>query len=607
MVSHPSEQLPTETQLDEERVPTVMYLIEIDSNQCTIRDGMSFQMLNSNQNNAHYLIPAQGVEQTGIQKHIQHHIDFQGINVIDNGSIIQNDVINEQQTPSKIPPHISYVRPVHKYVHIADSVPPPRAAATLPSALRICRGGVSPHKLLPPRIRFGPITGVVQEVSSKHALNLISKAAANKSNWFSLLPLGDESTANVWVYQDGDSLYGITTRSIAPRVNLCLGYSQRYAAQHRLPASQPVCGIDEEDEQRKWWCYECRFACKTAALLQRHMDEAHMGGKNNTRRRRYRCKNCALPFSRLFTLKRHMSIHCKSKTTKPDPPPQQETTPDSFLNSTPQEEERLPSDESFQNYTNNLDFSTNLFDTDRLSTLDISANSRSDLNFYSDKDDFLPGQSESIGNLVDDASAEPGQVNEEKEKDKATSVITCPHCQDTMSISLKNRHMRECRARTVSCACGERFRDRRRLQRHVHALHASASASVPSETISSEYSFKCDECQLNFKRRGMFVNHMWRSHGELSRAPLQRLERHYPCVACPKLYRSAAKRARHVRKHHPGAELMRAQTISSGPVQCAPATCPACPRQYATRAKMLQHARACHPHLIAPSPKKSHK
>lgn len=42
------------------------------------------------------------------------------------------------------------------------------------------------------------------------------------------------------------------------------------------------------------------------------------------------------------------------------------------------EDNKLPSDESFQNYTNGLDFSTNLFDTDRISTLDISGNSRSD-------------------------------------------------------------------------------------------------------------------------------------------------------------------------------------------------------------------------------------
>lgn len=55
------------------------------------------------------------------------------------------------------------------------------------------------------------------------------------------------------------------------------------------------------------------------------------------------------------------------------------------------EDDRLPSDESFQNYTNGLDFSTNLFDTDRIPNLDISGNSRSetDLNTYGvgNKDD----------------------------------------------------------------------------------------------------------------------------------------------------------------------------------------------------------------------------
>lgn len=47
------------------------------------------------------------------------------------------------------------------------------------------------------------------------------------------------------------------------------------------------------------------------------------------------------------------------------------------------EDNKLPSDESLQNYTTSLDFSTNLFDTDRMPNLDISGSSKSeDFNPY---------------------------------------------------------------------------------------------------------------------------------------------------------------------------------------------------------------------------------
>lgn len=45
------------------------------------------------------------------------------------------------------------------------------------------------------------------------------------------------------------------------------------------------------------------------------------------------------------------------------------------------DDNRIPSDESLQNYTNGLDFSTSLFDTDRMPGLDISGSSRSETDF----------------------------------------------------------------------------------------------------------------------------------------------------------------------------------------------------------------------------------
>ena len=58
-------------------------------------------------------------------------------------------------------------------------------------------------------------------------------------------------------------------------------------------------------------------------------------------------------------------------------------------------EDKLPSDESFQNYSTGLDFSTNLFDTDRIPNLDISGSSRSeDFNPYN-----VYGRDESVNDV----------------------------------------------------------------------------------------------------------------------------------------------------------------------------------------------------------------
>lgn len=54
------------------------------------------------------------------------------------------------------------------------------------------------------------------------------------------------------------------------------------------------------------------------------------------------------------------------------------------------------------------------------------------------------------------------------------------------------------------------------------------------------------------QRRGMLVNHLWRSHQRRPKGvPVKRKVLHYPCGICPKIYRAAAKRDHHVWKHHP--------------------------------------------------------
>lgn len=78
----------------------------------------------------------------------------------------------------------------------------------------------------------------------------------------------------------------------------------------------------------------------------------------------------------------------------------QETILNTSLNS---EDNRVPSDESLQNYSTGLDFSTNLFDTDRIPNLDISGNSRSEV--------FNPYVLDNISSLTNELEYTNGSPN----------------------------------------------------------------------------------------------------------------------------------------------------------------------------------------------------
>ncbi|KAL4703798.1 hypothetical protein ACJJTC_011598 [Scirpophaga incertulas] len=223
------------------------------------------------------------------------------------------------------------------FCHMVDRVVPPRAIAVLPVGLYLRGGIVLPRRSLRAHLKFGPVVGVKQ-VLTKDAANDVKVSAAlshnpiffkilnkaiihidvtdqDKSNWFSLLPLGDEKTANIWLYQDGEELYGVTLKAIATRTPLALGYSKQYADEHHLPQSQPILDISEDlKECRQYWCHECDCAFSTASLLQRHLDVHHKDmKKRRIRLKRLRCKNCAHTFSRMFALKRHLTLHCPIK------------------------------------------------------------------------------------------------------------------------------------------------------------------------------------------------------------------------------------------------------------------------------------------------------
>ncbi|XP_059046595.1 PR domain zinc finger protein 10-like [Achroia grisella] len=520
------------------------------------------------------------------------------------------------------------------YVHIPDRAAPVRAEAVLPSALQLRRDGrVVSRRRLPARTRFGPLRGVNHKVSYSVARELTIKASdlkvpifliknksdkinidvsdKDKSNWLSLLPLGDQSKANVWLYQEDNELYAITVRPLAARTILYLGYSKQYVEDHDLPPNQPVLLLSEVlSEPENWWCCDCHEAQASAALLLQHEEICHNEKMPSLRRRRYRCRHCTRTFSRLFTLRRHITQHCRKN--KSDIATKTDTIPN-IGSDTSIVEDKLPSDESFQNYSNGLDFSTNLFDTDRIPNLDISVSSRSEADFgpygIEYKDDS------SLSNYLElskstHVKSKTAQIN----KTDKPLMISCSYCHTEMSMEMKKQHIRQCPARRFECECGTIFNCKEKLAEHIYIDHPTnvikhSKQDIQNSPQSSDNAlYKCEVCSHIFKRRGMLVNHLWRVHrtgaaAAAAAVPLSRRDRCFPCGACPKLYRSRAKRDAHLRAHHPNAAVDRAHSILGGKRHCEPAACIACPRQYATRAKLLQHVRSHHPQLAPPKKK----
>ncbi|XP_026733114.1 PR domain zinc finger protein 5-like isoform X2 [Trichoplusia ni] len=531
------------------------------------------------------------------------------------------------------------------YVQILDRVVLPRALAVLPSILQIQRREtITARRTLPAHARFGPVQGIKKNISQAEAVQLVLNATSNKkplfltknndsdgncithidtsdkdkSNWIGLLPLGDKNTANVWLYEDNNDLFAITTDSIPLRKPLMLGYSKKYADSYGLIGPTKDIEIENQSNAPALWCSECQRALPSAKLLQRHVDMYHKDDKLIPRRR-YRCRHCSRTFSRLFSLRRHILIHCPNKVEKKQPEPKTESEPQiNFNTSIASEDHRIPSDESFQNYSNGLDFSTNLFDTDRIPSLDISGNSRSD-------NDFIPyGIGFKDENTENDLEfhikhGKNENVSEESEQLVEQLLVSCPYCKQVLVKENRRQHLSDCPGRRFECECKKVFMDKKKLAHHIYIQHSNESSaqnetenspviSTKSEPESTLY--KCEQCQHTFKRRGMLVNHLWRVHNTVSaKIPLERRVRHYPCGICPKIYRTAAKRDRHLHLHHPGAPGTRA-AVEGGTRVCEPAACAACPRQYVTRAKLLQHQRAAHPHLAPPintKPKSTHK
>ncbi|CAD7080069.1 unnamed protein product [Hermetia illucens] len=128
------------------------------------------------------------------------------------------------------------------------------------------------------------------------------------------------------------------------------------------------------------------------------------------------------------------------------------------------------------------------------------------------------------------------------------------------------------------------------------------------------YMYKCDDCMLGFKRRGMLVNHMVKRHPNVSiesipelNLPILKPQSLFFCQYCSKVYKSNAKRKLHILKNHPGEELppsartvtepsqINARTVGNLPME--PHRCHWCYKQYAARNRLVAHHRKAHPDL----------
>lgn len=122
--------------------------------------------------------------------------------------------------------------------------------------------------------------------------------------------------------------------------------------------------------------------------------------------------------------------------------------------------------------------------------------------------------------------------------------------------------------------------------------------------------YKCHECRLGFKRRGMLVNHLYKRHPEVPidsvpelNLPILKEQKCYYCQFCDKVYKSSSKRKAHIMKYHPDAIDMNelrtyrnpAFSETVGSITTEPQACPWCYKQYASKTKLIQHQRIKHP------------
>ncbi|XP_071958799.1 uncharacterized protein [Antedon mediterranea] len=211
----------------------------------------------------------------------------------------------------------------------------------------------------------------------------------------------------------------------------------------------------------------------------------------------------------------------------------------------------------------------------------------------------------------------------------------CDHCEKVFPRpdKLRLHLLRHSDKKDFLCAnCGKQFKRKDKLKEHMQRMHnpqreaeialqANKPRKVPFKpqippSDIDRFTFKCRICRVGFKRRGMLVNHLAKTHPDVVidsipelNLPIVKPNRNYFCAYCEKVYKSSSKRKIHILKNHPGAQLPPSLRVTKGDPNSpmgdphtAPAgtttthyfACAHCPRQYSTKAKMMDHVRKKH-------------
>ncbi|XP_063700269.1 uncharacterized protein LOC134830650 [Culicoides brevitarsis] len=132
----------------------------------------------------------------------------------------------------------------------------------------------------------------------------------------------------------------------------------------------------------------------------------------------------------------------------------------------------------------------------------------------------------------------------------------------------------------------------------------------PNNDDYERFIYKCHDCRLGFKRRGMLVNHLYKRHPDIPidsvpelNLPILKEQKCYYCQFCDKVYKSSSKRKAHILKYHPDSidvnevRSYRNPAFSEtvGSIKTEPQACPWCYKQYASKTKLIQHQRIKHP------------
>lgn len=212
--------------------------------------------------------------------------------------------------------------------------------------------------------------------------------------------------------------------------------------------------------------------------------------------------------------------------------------------------------------------------------------------------------------------------------------LTCEICHKTFkdSTKLKVHSVVHSTARNFLCHhCGATYKRKDKLREHELRIHEGINfrrSNARSGKNLENYEFKCEECEVGFRRRGMLISHIMKRHpgadtdtNEQLNRPVYKIVRKFQCPYCNKVYKSNTKRKSHVRKHHPSEPLpqslkrKKCDTTEQGdngiitepPIKMNPFSCQYCTMEYSMKHKLDKHIRDKHPEFYQGSTSKRTK